>query len=159
MGEPVNPKDIAATRDQKPPLHLLEHSADVEIAKVMAHGAEKYGRRNFYTIPILANVYGGAIRRHIGAWLMGEDIDPESGHSHLAHIGANIHVLFAAMQEGMFLDDRGPECQSEVQKRLSDASNSGGNVGTVMVGPVSASDERYPPDDPADLGLKATDFT
>ena len=30
-GADINPKELAATRDQKPPLHLLEHAADVEI--------------------------------------------------------------------------------------------------------------------------------
>lgn len=123
MPEPVNPKDIAATRDKKPPLHLLEYAADLEIARALATGANKYGRRNFITLPILATVYGGAIKRHIGAWLDGEDIDPESGFSHIAHIGANVHVLLSAISHDTFSDDRGPEEQSEVQKRLSDASN------------------------------------
>lgn len=130
--EPVNPKDLAATRAKKPPLHLLEHAADVEIAVALADGARKYGRKNFYERPILANVYGGAIRRHIGAWLAGEDEDPLTGINHLAYIGANIHVLFAAIDRGMFRDDRGPEAQSDVQKRLSDASNEGGNVGGLV---------------------------
>jgi hypothetical protein len=31
------------------------------------------------------------------------------------------------MEAGTFVDDRGPEEQSEVQKRMSDASNAGGN--------------------------------
>lgn len=119
----ANPKDAAATRDQKPQLHLLEYAADCEIAQALANGAFKYGRKNFHTIPILANVYGGAIRRHVGQWLDGEDFDKDSGLSHLAHIGANIHVVFAAMSKGMFTDDRGPEERSEVQQRMSDASN------------------------------------
>lgn len=123
LGQDTNPKQLAATRDKKPPLHLLEYVADCEIAAALSHGAEKYGRKNFHETPILANVYGGAIRRHIGQWLNEEDLDSDSGLSHLAHIGANIHVLFAAMAAGTFVDDRAPEQQSEVQKRLSDASN------------------------------------
>lgn len=123
LGQDTNPKELAATRDQKAPLHLLEHAADCEIAAALSHGAHKYGRKNFHQTPILANVYGGAIRRHIGQWLDGEDFDKDSGLSHLAHIGANIHVLFASMAAGTFTDDRGPEEQSEVQARLSAASN------------------------------------
>jgi hypothetical protein len=105
----VNPKDLAAMRDKKPQLDLLEHAADVEIARVMATGAAKYGRKNYLTSPISVTVYGGAIRRHVGAWLAGEDLDPESGISHLAHIGANVHVVLAAMEAGTFTDDRDPD--------------------------------------------------
>lgn len=105
----VNPKEAAALREGKPPLDLLEHAADIEIARVLATGAAKYGRKNFHTSPIKANVYGGAIRRHVGAWLDGEDLDPESGLSHIAHIGACVHVLFAAMSAGQFVNDRDPE--------------------------------------------------
>lgn len=123
LGQATNPKELAATRDKKAPLHLLEYAADCEIAAALSHGARKYGRKNFQQTPILANVYGGAIRRHVGAWLTGEDIDPESGLSHLAHIGANVHVLLSAMAHRTFVDDRGPEEQSEVQARMSAASN------------------------------------
>jgi hypothetical protein len=121
--ETVNPKDLAATRDKKPPLARLEHVADIEIAKALETGAVKYGKKNYHTIPILAEVYGGAIRRHIGAWLDGEDIDPESGLNHLAHIGANVHVLLAAIHYGQFRDDRGPQPPTNEQAARSAASN------------------------------------
>ena len=127
----VNPKQLQATRDQKVPLHLLEPVANAEIAKALAHGAHKYGRRNFYQTPILATVYVGALRRHTDAILDGELVDPDSGLSHWAHIGANVHVALAAMKAGTFVDDTAPEEQSEVQKRLSDASNRHGNTGGV----------------------------
>lgn len=107
--EGVNPKDLAAVRDNKPRLDLLEHCADVQIAAAMADGARKYKKKNYRTTPIQGSVYGGAIRRHVGAWLAGEDIDPQSGLPHLAHIGANVHVLFGAMDAGCFIDDRGPD--------------------------------------------------
>lgn len=119
----MNPKDIAATRDQKPPLELLEHVADIEIARVLATGAKKYGKKNFRTIPIRADVYGAAIRRHVGAWLDGQDLDPESGMSHLAHIGANVHVMLAALDAGTFIDDRGPALRSAEQEERSSLSN------------------------------------
>lgn len=110
MPDGVNPKEIAAAQDGKPPLELLEHVADCEIAMALAEGARKYGKKNFrHGGAINASVYGGAIRRHIGAWLAGEDIDVDSGLSHLAKIGACVHVLFAAMDAGMYVDDRGPQ--------------------------------------------------
>lgn len=103
----VNPKELAAAaRPDKPPLHLLEHAADIEISWVMKHGADKYGRRNFRDSPMKASVYIGAIRRHAGALANGEDIDPESGRSHWAHIGACAQVILSAMDAGTFEDDR-----------------------------------------------------
>lgn len=119
----LNPKDLAATRDKKPQLDLLEHVANIEIARVMETGARKYGRKNFRTIPISATVYIGAIARHVGAWGAGENLDPESGISHLAHIGANVHVLLAAMEAGTFTDNRAPDTRTPEQESLSSASN------------------------------------
>jgi hypothetical protein len=119
----LNPKDAAATRDNKPRLDLLEHCADVEIAAALLTGAAKYGVGNYRTIPIAARVYGAAIKRHVGAWLEGQELDPESGLSHLAHIGANVHVLFGALDAGTLQDDRGPAERSEEQEARSAASN------------------------------------
>jgi hypothetical protein len=119
----LNPKDAAATRDKKPRLDLLEHCADIEIAAALLTGAAKYGVGNYRTIPIAARVYGAAIKRHVGAWLEGQELDPESGLSHLAHIGANVHVLFGALDAGTLQDDRGPAVRSEDQEARSSASN------------------------------------
>jgi hypothetical protein len=112
----LNPKDAAATRDNKPRLDLLEHSADIEIAAALLTGAAKYGVGNYRNVPIAARVYGAAIKRHVGAWLEGQELDPESGLSHLAHIGANVHVLFGALDAGTLQDDRGPAERSEDQE-------------------------------------------
>jgi hypothetical protein len=103
-GPAVNPKTIAG--QVKPPLHLLEYAADVEIAMALADGARKYGRKNYLHSPIPAIVYGGAIRRHVGLWLAGEDVAEDSGIHHLAHVGAGIHIVFAALANGNFVDDR-----------------------------------------------------
>lgn len=121
--ESINPKAAAATRDAKAPLDLLELVADEQIAAALQTGAVKYGRQNYKTIDIFATTYGAAIRRHVGAWLVGEDDDPESGLSHIAHIGANVHVLMAAIAEGTFCDDRGPQERTPEQVELSAVSN------------------------------------
>lgn len=105
----ANPKELAAIREDKPPLDLLEHCADIEIARALAGGALEYGRRNFRASPIKASVYAGAIRRHIGAWASGQERDPKSGLSHLAHVGACVHVVFAAQEAGCFVNDLDPE--------------------------------------------------
>lgn len=101
-----NPKEIDAHSNDKVPLDLLEPAADEAIARALAFGAEKYGLRNFTQSPIKARVYIGAIRRHVAAWLSGEEIAEDSRLHHLAHVGACVHVVLAAMEAGTFEDDR-----------------------------------------------------
>src|SRR5690242_16712138 len=99
-----NPK--AAVGATKAPLDYLEPAADEEIAKALKFGADKYGARNFTQTPIDARTYVAAMRRHITAWLEGEDCAEDSGVHHLGHIGANVHVALAAMRAGTFVDNR-----------------------------------------------------
>lgn len=122
----ANPKAAQALRDGKAPLDLIEHAAELEIAKVMHTGALKYGRRN-YVHPdtrIYATTYIAAIRRHIGAYAAGETLDPDTDLSHLAHIGANINVVLAAMAAGTFVDDR--EGEAKAASAVSNQRHSGG---------------------------------
>jgi len=62
------------------------------LAKVLTKGAEKYEPRNwergFSWISVLAS-----LKRHLTAYELGEDFDPESGLLHIDHIQANAHIL------------------------------------------------------------------
>lgn len=104
-----NPKAVAAERDYKVPLDLLEYAAELDIAKALSTGAKKYGRKNYQKGQIRATTYGAAMLRHLLAWLDGQDCDTESGLRHIAHIGANVHVLYGAIYAGSFVDDRDPD--------------------------------------------------
>ena len=119
----TNPKASAATRDQKAPLDLLEPAADELIARVLAHGAAKYGKMNYKTIPIYLSVYLAATKRHVNAMLAGEDLDPDSGLPHWAHVGANVHVVLSLLGCDNLIDDRGPAERTEEQEARSSASN------------------------------------
>lgn len=102
-----NPKHIQAMKDGKAPLEfLLGDVVDEPEARVLAYGAAKYGVRNWRIDKITASTYEGAFRRHLNAWLRGEDIDPESGEPHLAHIRANCAVVMDAQKVGTFIDNR-----------------------------------------------------
>lgn len=103
----TNPKELAAAADGKAPLEYLEAVCNPGEARVLKGGAGRHGLRNYTVSPIRAQVYVGALRRHIDAWASGEDTDPDSGESHLSHIRANVAVLQAAMAAGTFVDDRG----------------------------------------------------
>ena len=106
----ANPKDAAALRDGKIPLDLLEPAALREVARAMHTGAVKYGRRNYVhpDTPIYATTYFAATMRHLLDYADGEEVAPDTGISHWAHIGANVNVVLAAMQAGTFIDDRAP---------------------------------------------------
>lgn len=101
-----NPKAARAVADGKDPLDYLEPCALGPEARVMKSGADKYGRRNFRDSEILATTYVGAILRHALAFMAGEDTDPDSGESPLAHIRACCAVVLSAQDAGTFRDDR-----------------------------------------------------
>lgn len=109
MCDSMNPKDRDARAQGKAPLHYLEPAAEEQIARAMQSGAEKYGYRNYTIEPVRLTVYISAMLRHVNALRNGEDEDPDSGLSPLAHIGANVHVLLAAAAAGKLVDDRAGE--------------------------------------------------
>jgi len=73
---------------------LMPFEAVEEINKVLEFGARKYAAHNwtqgdgFRYTRVLSSLF-----RHLFAWSRGEDLDPESGLSHLAHAGCNVIFL------------------------------------------------------------------
>lgn len=66
---------------------LLPPKALLEIAKVLAFGAQKYGEDNWKHVDRAQDRYYAAALRHLFAWRDGERCDEESGLPHLAHAG------------------------------------------------------------------------
>ena len=77
-----------------------------EMGKVFELGAKKYGRYNWRLHAVSATVYYDAALRHLMAWFEGEDTDPESGVSHLAHVMACMAILMDAQKNGKLKDNR-----------------------------------------------------
>lgn len=102
-----NMKSIEGTKhDQdKPRVELLSRVALEEISKVMAFGANKYQEHNWRKGFKWTRLLGAAIR-HVLAYLDGEDKDPESGLSHLAHAGCCIMFLLEHEIKNLGEDDR-----------------------------------------------------
>lgn len=99
-----NPKSkFGAVKTQH---HLVPTTAREQLAKVMKLGADKYGAYNWRTNSVAASVYYSAAVRHLDAFLNGEDFDPESGQSHLAHAMACCAIAIDAIATGNFIDDR-----------------------------------------------------
>jgi hypothetical protein len=75
------------------------------VARVYAFGAKKYDDHNW------AKGYSwslslGALGRHFSAIMKGEDVDPESGELHAAHIAFHCFTLIAFKLRGKGKDDR-----------------------------------------------------
>lgn len=99
-----NPKDrIGRT---KAPMHCVPPSALLWLGHVMRGGADKYGPFNWVRAKIAWSVYFDAAMRHLFAMQSGEDIDPESGAPHAAHVMACMAIMLDAMEGDNMLDDR-----------------------------------------------------
>lgn len=101
---PNDPKGHAGSL--KAPLHLVPPFAMEQQAWVHKLGADKYTPWNWRETKVLSSTYVSATLRHLAAWRSGEDIDPESGRSHLAHIMANAAILLDCQRYGTLDDDR-----------------------------------------------------
>lgn len=91
----------------KDPWDLLPWDAAREIVKVLLYGKQKYAARNWESGMHWSRPFAAAMR-HLTAWHMGENKDPETGLSHLAHAGCCIMFLLAYELRGAGCDDRPP---------------------------------------------------
>ena len=83
----------------------LDPSAILEVARVAGFGAAKYERFN-YLRGYAWSLSFDALCRHLFAWWSGEDNDPESGLSHMGHVGWHALALVAFEQRNVGTDDR-----------------------------------------------------
>lgn len=102
-----NPKDACGTK--KVPFSLIPENVIAEIGLAFLEGSRKYGANNWRVDGVRASVYLDALRRHLGAWQNGEDIDPDSGLSHLVKAMACLIILRDSMAYGNMVDDRPPK--------------------------------------------------
>lgn len=99
-----NPKESAGR--SKLQLQLCPPAAKREMARALENGAKEYGAWNWRKGGIKLMTYVGAMQRHLDAIADGEDIDRESGFSHLGHILAGAAVVVDAFHASMVHDDR-----------------------------------------------------
>ena len=76
-----------------------------ELVRVYTFGAGKYGDRNWEKGMSWGRIFG-AIMRHLWAWWRGENTDPETGITHLAHAAWGCFALIAYVDRGSGTDDR-----------------------------------------------------
>lgn len=86
-------------------LSLIPLSALEQEARGFMLGADKYGRNNFKQ-GLEASRLVAACLRHVHAWMEGEDLDPESGASHLGHARCCLAMILECERLGTLKDNR-----------------------------------------------------
>lgn len=108
-------------------VELLSSTWLLGVASVLTFGAKKYAAHNWRK-GIVSSRLLGACLRHVLAYLGGEDLDPESGLSHLLHASCCLQFAYELSQTRPDLDDRyKPE-------PLADAKPSGDRGGECAFG-------------------------
>ena len=82
----------------KPQWHQLHFKSLLPLVRVMEYGEKKYGKDNWkkgQDIPSLCD----CAMRHLTAFMDGEELDPESGVSHIGHIMANCMMIVYNMDK------------------------------------------------------------
>jgi hypothetical protein len=102
--EGSNPKEKFGL--EKPQLHMNPLSALEAMAAVMVLGKKKYGLCNWRINAVNISTYVSAAERHMKALYEGQDIDPESGQPHAAHVMACMAILIDAAKFDKLIDDR-----------------------------------------------------
>lgn len=89
----------------KAPMALLSHTALMKISQVMEFGAKKYSADNWRFGMAWRRILSAAMR-HIGAFSDGEDKDPETQLSHIAHAACCLMFLLEYEETHRDKDDR-----------------------------------------------------
>lgn len=101
----------------RPRLDLIPTAPLEQVGHVLALGAAKYGTYNWCSGTRWGRLYR-ALLSHAWAWWRGEDLDPESGRSHLAHCICCLLFLMEYQRNKWGEDDRfrGPDTNHPFQK-------------------------------------------
>lgn len=90
---------------EKVMMQLLSPDFMEEVAKVFTFGAQKYGENNYKKGLKVSRILG-ALDRHLKAFKVLEDNDPETGLSHLAHAACCLQMAFYMVSKSRNFDDR-----------------------------------------------------
>lgn len=83
----------------------LFHRALLAVGRVLEHGARKYAPNNWTRAPSWME-YVHPMFRHLLAWMSGEDKDPDTGESHIAHLACDALFLLEFIESKTSKDDR-----------------------------------------------------
>lgn len=109
----------------KPRWDLLPSDALEAVVMVLTAGARKYEPRNWEKGMNWSRCFA-SIMRHAWAWWRGENRDPESGISHMAHVACNAMFLCSYEERGMKMYDDRERLEDRDFRALLGALHGGG---------------------------------
>lgn len=112
----TNPK--LAVGIKKVPMSNVPTGPLYEVGLAMLEGSCKYGRHNYRAMGVRGSTYYDAAMRHLTAWWEGENIDSESGVSHIVKAMACLFVLRDSMWMDNWTDDRPPQYPEKLNVSL-----------------------------------------
>lgn len=118
--KPTNPKDAVGVL--KFPMSYVPCPVLAELGIAMLEGGHKYGRHNYRAVGVRASIYYDAVMRHMMTWWEGEDIDPDSGASHITKAIASLVVLRDSMIRDNWVDDRPPASEQGWYGKFNEAA-------------------------------------
>ena len=96
----LEPEKIGLKFDNDKLLYsLIPPETTKALAEVLTFGAKKYAPGNWAKVENGEERYLNALFRHLEAYRSGEDLDPESNFSHLAHCMCNIAFIHHFQQK------------------------------------------------------------
>lgn len=103
----MEPGKAAKFDANKTRVDLLPIGPLMLIAEVLTFGAKKYAANSWRegTTAEWGRTYGSVLR-HLFSWWSGEDNDPQTGKSHLAHAATQLMILMEHVQHNKDKDDR-----------------------------------------------------
>ena len=122
----------------KLPWDLLPYDAVEAVVDVLKFGQAKYDARNWEKGIKQGRLFAAA-QRHLTAWFQkGQDEDPESGLSHLAHAACTVLFMLAFVKRNRYdLDDRpGNLVDISLEEFLQETDE-------VLAGPEEPEDTEY----------------
>jgi hypothetical protein len=108
MRKDTNPKDAVGTKKWRQ-FMVVPRQVLWEVGVGMLEGALKYGRHNYRAAGVRASVYVDAAIGHLDQFVEGEDVDRDSGVSHITKAICSLVVLRDAQMNGFWEDDRPPK--------------------------------------------------
>lgn len=87
-------------------MDLIPPEVETALAEVLTFGANKYEDRNWEKGLSWMEGTVGSLKRHLNAWIGGEDLDKESNLNHMKHVLTNAAFLVTFIERNSGVDDR-----------------------------------------------------
>ena len=100
----TNPKESLGLSNI--PMNLLSPIACAYGSIGKLNGKLKYGLSNYNGTKVIMSIYIDAVRRHLDAFMSGEECDPADNVPHMAAILANVDIILCARAADTLIDDR-----------------------------------------------------